>query len=459
MVIRLVGCLVVGSVASAQAAPLVFQQTGRLTDANGAPVEGAHSVRVQLYNAGGTVVWSDVQSNVPFTQGYYAVVLGTDDTGRTLEQATSGSTPAVELGVAIDGATELSPREAFRAVPRAATADGVSVSTGLVGQACPGTGALAYDTGAAALVVCSAGVWSGVGGTTTGLAAGVTFTTCGASGRFGPSGSQCTAAYASVPAISSSLTVTNGIQFWTVPQTGVYRIEAWGAQGGGSYGTLCQGGPGGYAKGEIALTAGQVLKILVGQQGGSIDDSATRANAPAGSTDGAGGGGTFVATSTNVPLIVAGGGGGMNPEGNTCSDTTLYGGSPNYVGEGGGPVQDGDSGGGGGGFTTNGTTSTSTHGCLGGNSFVNGGAGQLANHNWGYTYYTTTEQGAGGFGGGGQPRYWSSGAGGGGYYGGRGRNGPMNPSLGGGTNFVSGNNTTSQAGLRLGHGQVRITKI
>ena len=53
-------------------------------------------------------------------------------------------------------------------------------------------------------------------------------------------------------------------------------------------------------RGEFDLKKGDVLKILVGQQG-AVNTK--------GSSSG-GGGGSFVATSSNTPLIVAGGGGG-----------------------------------------------------------------------------------------------------------------------------------------------------
>ena len=97
---------------------------------------------------------------------------------------------------------------------------------------------------------------------------------------------------------NTSTGATGTIQTWTVPTTGTYTIDAYGAQGGS--GTTYTGGLGARIKGDVALTAGAVLKILVGQQGG------TNASYKAGG----GGGGTFVTTSTNTPLIIAGGGGG-----------------------------------------------------------------------------------------------------------------------------------------------------
>ena len=58
------------------------------------------------------------------------------------------------------------------------------------------------------------------------------------------------------------------------------------------------GGRGAYMSGEFILSEGDVLKILVGQQGSGSSSAA------------GGGGGTFVATDSNTPLLVAGGGSG-----------------------------------------------------------------------------------------------------------------------------------------------------
>lgn len=69
---------------------------------------------------------------------------------------------------------------------------------------------------------------------------------------------------------------TGGVQTYTVPVTGVYQLEALGAQGGNRYysddspitdtfGGI--GGKGGYISAEVNLEAGQVLYVYVGQMG------------------------------------------------------------------------------------------------------------------------------------------------------------------------------------------------
>lgn len=119
-----------------------------------------------------------------------------------------------------------------------------------------------------------------------------TFTPCGASGISGPSQSQANATYG--PGV---VTVSGGIQFWTVPTTGTYQILVAGADGSHNGSGFGGGGRGAVLRARFSLTQGDVLKILVGQRGKH------------GTSAGGGGGGTFVTTSANVPLIVAGGGG------------------------------------------------------------------------------------------------------------------------------------------------------
>ena len=95
----------------------------------------------------------------------------------------------------------------------------------------------------------------------------------------------------------------SGIQQWTVPYTGDYRIEAIGAAGGydvhssrGEY-----QGRGARMKGTFPLLKGEIIKILVGQEGGINRHWSSSG----------GGGGTFVVRGNNKPLIIAGGGGGI----------------------------------------------------------------------------------------------------------------------------------------------------
>lgn len=142
-------------------------------------------------------------------------------------------------------------------------------------------------------------------------------------------------------------------EIFTAPQTGKYKIEAWGAQGGQSTAKV-KPGYGAYATGEITLTAGEKLYINVGGAGTVTTQSGVVANggyngggiAATTYTDcyninfGSGGGATSVALKSGVlsklsqdvdkVVIVAAGGGGSI----YCHNNNVY----NVGGSGGGIV-------------------------------------------------------------------------------------------------------------------------
>ena len=118
------------------------------------------------------------------------------------------------------------------------------------------------------------------------------FTNAGATGCVGPTQAQVNSAYAATN-LNGFVTSNNGIQTFTIPFTGVYRIQTWGAQGG------CGGGLGAFAQGDFTLNAGQVVLVLVGQSGIVAPNQVGNG----------GGGGSYVAISPNTPLCIAGGGG------------------------------------------------------------------------------------------------------------------------------------------------------
>jgi hypothetical protein len=256
----------------------------------------------------------------------------------------------------------------------------------------------------------------------------VEFTNCAQTGPFGPSQAQCDTAYVGTP-LEGQVTLNNGIQFWTVPTTGVYTIEAFGAKGGFS-----SGGFGARMRGDFYLVEGTTLRILVGQMGIS---------APYYYSWG-GGGGTFVVRADDTPLVIAGGGGGGAMH---YMEYPLDGG-PGRIQESGGPDGNGgqngnggqayDYAGGGGGFYTDGDGS-------GGQAFLNGGVGSTALN-------------SGGFGGGGgtSNNAYNYGGGGGGYSGGNG-GGLGDPQSGGGGSYNDGSNQDNTAGANDGHGRVIIT--
>src|SRR6056300_971618 len=126
--------------------------------------------------------------------------------------------------------------------------------------------------------------------------------------RGGPSGptlQQCKDAYnVTWDTNTNYFDVTGGIQRWTVPATGIYEIDGYGATGGHQKVTVDSnrevrhyGGKGARIKGTFSLTRGDIIQILVGQVG---DINIMHC----------GGGGTFVYNSTTSTLLIAAGGGG-----------------------------------------------------------------------------------------------------------------------------------------------------
>ena len=91
-----------------------------------------------------------------------------------------------------------------------------------------------------------------------------TFTTCGASGKTGPTQNQCNSSYSGTN-LSGNVTLVDGIQHWTIPANATYTIKAYGAQGGTQISFNSRvGGQGAVMQGDFTLASGTVLKILVG---------------------------------------------------------------------------------------------------------------------------------------------------------------------------------------------------
>ncbi len=275
---------------------------------------------------------------------------------------------------------------------------------------------------------------------------------CNATGQGGPSQAQCNAAYLNGP-LAGKVTVTGGIQAWTVPADGTYRIEASGGQGAANSGTLV-GGKGARVRGDFALKTGQVLKFLVGQQG---------AKSPSATSSG-GGGGTFVVLNDTTLLLAAGGGGGLGgaAAGQTGVDGALTGdGTKDSFGFGtGGTAGTGGSsgspastvgGGGGGGYSGDGKPKQLTSGYPG-KAYTLGGLGGLSRQGFA----------SGGFGGGGGNSESSAGGGGGGGYSG-GAGGTFSNAQygggGGGGSYNVGQNAVGTAGVQTGNGAVTVLKL
>lgn len=248
---------------------------------------------------------------------------------------------------------------------------------------------------------------------------------------------------------------SGAVDSYTVP-AGItsISIQAYGAQGGNDNGGL---GAGIY--GEFVVSPGDVLNIIVGQQGdvnicGGPDAS------------GGGGGGSFVWDTDDavLPFIAAGAGGGGNEnwgglecrnglpgqageDGTSGAEGLAAGGTGGNGGAGDAPSGTGS---GGGGWLSAGQNSTWGDGCTGGvtvPTFIGG-------------------NGASGFGPGGEGGFGGGGGavcgcgGGGGYSGGAGGNGnTCRAGGGGGGSYNQGAAQDNETGVRIGNGQIIITEL
>ncbi|KAM6913051.1 ALK tyrosine kinase receptor [Xenentodon cancila] len=242
------------------------------------------------------------------------------------------------------------------------------------------------------------------------------FHTCGAVGPEGPSPTQCLNFYrgSNVDVTVGTRGPFKGIQMWRVPETGTYRITAYGAAGGRSVLAMSRS-HGVYITGDFMLKRGELLYILVGQQGEDacpnpnamlkkicLEQSGPMVNISQVKGGGGGGGGATYVFKVDgevfVPLIIAAGGGGRgySSQAETQLEQMDY--DPSQLGRNG----KSHAAGGGGGWNDSPPVSQ------GGRPLVLGGQGGQACQKFWQTH--------GGFGGGGGG--CMSGGGGGGYRGG-----------------------------------------
>nr|XP_039248504.1 uncharacterized protein LOC120326310 [Styela clava] len=269
------------------------------------------------------------------------------------------------------------------------------------------------------------------------------FTDCGQThGRFGPTEQMCNHTYKNT---NLKVTVKDGTQFWIVPKSGRYKIEAKGPAG--QQHLQHTAGRGATVSGEFDLKQDNVVKVLVGQKGSRIPDLPYYG----------GSGATFVVKFVDwvdQPLVVAGGGGcsatrtaparlkitdaSASTDGKDGSEVGInygHGGKDGQGGERGGKAAGRNTPGGGAGFMHDGTESgDSRWGVVEpSKAFTSHGSGVEAPGVGGTFEDSKGNTLDGGFGGGGSAASYASG-GAGGYSGGGG--GPDEGYSGGGGSFA-----------------------
>ena len=229
---------------------------------------------------------------------------------------------------------------------------------------------------------------------------------------------------------------TGGVQSFTAPANGTYTLEVWGGSSGSLNGHKTYGG---YSKGDITLTQGQTIYIVVGAQGSNSqgDAEAWRSYAYNGggrafSGDSGAGGATHIATTNrgqlyqyesykSEVLIVAGGAGGGESDSSTGTGGGLTGGSN----RGGTQTSPG----------TNGDTSNAKH------------KGRSASFGLGADGASCSSR---------YPADPCFGAGGGGWYGGG--TGDYGNGGGGGSGYIGGvTNATTTNGVNNGNGKAKVS--
>ncbi len=106
--------------------PHLIRYQGQAMDSQGVPLEGPHSLTFRLYDVetGGTPMWEE-QQNVTIEGGHFSVLLGQVNPLTGMDW----SRPCW-LGVLVNGASELTPRQRITSVPlaiRAETAEQLTV--------------------------------------------------------------------------------------------------------------------------------------------------------------------------------------------------------------------------------------------------------------------------------------------------------------------------------------------
>jgi hypothetical protein len=249
--------------------------------------------------------------------------------------------------------------------------------------------------------------------------------------------------------VTCTFSWTGGSQSFTVP-AGVSSLDvtAVGASGGGDLGETANPGPGASVEDKaVAVSAGQVLTVIVGGAGGTGvaftggAGGSPGGGAPGGARPGAGGGGGYsgLFDASQAALVIGAGGGGAAEQGNGGAGDTGSGGgagsSNGACGVGHGP------GCGGGGGTSTAVGTGGAGGFLGGSLGSDGSAGASL---------------AGGQGGT-SPGFAGGGGGGGGGNGGGGGGGGNDGGGGGGGSSYPATGLTNETATNFGNGQVTIS--
>jgi len=125
-----IGAAALALAGPASAVPPFLSEQGRLFSDTGNPIDVATDIRFAIYKTktGGTALWSETQTSVPISDGYFSAVLG--ETTALPDDLLDGGAGALYLGVKVGSDSEMTPRQPIVSVPYAIVAQRVVSKAG-----------------------------------------------------------------------------------------------------------------------------------------------------------------------------------------------------------------------------------------------------------------------------------------------------------------------------------------
>lgn len=145
--------------------PRQISYQGLIADGSGTALTGTHSITIKIYSPSSTVLHSETFPSVNVVKGVFSVVIGST----TAIPGSVAFDQQYQLGISVDGGTELSPRTSLVSVPYALMADGLSSNAAVVSSVNSQSGAITLQGGGGTTITNTGSAFtissSGSGGT------------------------------------------------------------------------------------------------------------------------------------------------------------------------------------------------------------------------------------------------------------------------------------------------------
>ena len=107
--------------------PQTMSYQGVLNDGSGQPVaDGSYSLAFAIYTTGGSQLWTETHGSVTTSNGVFSVILGSQGTPLNL-----AFDEAYELGIAVNGGSEMTPRIPLASAPYSLNTRAISQASGV----------------------------------------------------------------------------------------------------------------------------------------------------------------------------------------------------------------------------------------------------------------------------------------------------------------------------------------